>query len=83
MVDEVVRFFEVRLGYGGVQEEVFDRVVYSKVLPKLRGTDTEAFRKALGDAASVAQGFSLPRCHEKIQSLEAELAATGTARFWS
>jgi hypothetical protein len=59
-----------------------DAVVYAKVLPKIRGEATAQFHGALEKTASVLSEAALPRSLAKVKELQADLHATGTARFW-
>ena len=62
--------------------EDLDSVVYAKVLPKLRGDDSPAFRDALDGCSKVLGVNGLSDSSRKIDELRRDLAATGTARFW-
>jgi len=40
------------------------------------------FQKALQDTFTVLADHGLSRCCEKVKSLQEDLGATGSARFW-
>jgi hypothetical protein len=59
-----------------------DDVIYAKVLPKLRGSESIRLHTAIDKTLSVLKVFGLTRSHGKVQSLKADLADTGLMRFW-
>jgi hypothetical protein len=59
-----------------------DDVVYSKVLPKLRGEDSPRFRDALDACEKALKENSLEMSRLKVEELQRDLASTGSARFW-
>jgi 5-methylcytosine-specific restriction protein B len=66
---------------GGV-DSALDEAVYAKVLPKLRGEDTKAFRTALVQVHGVCKAHALAKSAEKVAALQEDLNETGSARFW-
>ena len=63
--------------------EGIDAAVYSKVLPKIRGEDTEVFSNALANVEKVCTDHNLAQSAEKIAVMRGDLAALGLVRFWS
>jgi hypothetical protein len=63
-------------------QAAMDGVIYSKVLPKLRGEDAPRFRKALDDCQRVLATAHLTTSATKVAELRADLDLTGSARFW-
>jgi len=63
--------------------EGIDAAVYSKVLPKIRGEDTEVFSNALANVEKVCTDHNLAQSAEKIAAMRADLSALGLVRFWS
>ncbi len=61
---------------------LLDTIVYSKIIPKLRGEDMDRFRQALAAAGDVLAAHGLQRSRGRIQELTDDLADSGTARFW-
>jgi hypothetical protein len=59
-----------------------DDVVYARVLPKLRGSETNRLHDALQSTIAVLEGQGLPRSTAKVRALKADLAETGLMRFW-
>ena len=63
-------------------EDALDRVIYAKVLPKLRGDDTPRLREAFTSVEEIMAKHQLTRCKEKLSELRQDLESTGSARFW-
>ncbi len=85
VIKEVVGFLEGRTQDSGIEltaEDALDQVIYAKVLPKLRGSDTGRFRKCLDATLSVLEKHHLERCAEKVQALKEDLETTGSCSFW-
>ena len=84
VIEEIVAFLTRRLEDwpDWPFEKALDSVIYSKVLPKLRGDDSTRVREALSDCREVRQEHGLSRSAEKVQELFDDLKATGSARFW-
>lgn len=84
VIAEVVRFLERRQDQGAAitPRDALDRVVYAKVLPKLRGDDSPRNRRALEACREVLDRHDLKRCAEKAKELQADLDETGSFRFW-
>ena len=85
VIKEVVGFLEGRSrdsGIGLAAEDALDQVIYAKVLPKLRGSDTRRFRDCLDTTLSVLEKHHLGRCVEKVKALKEDLEATGSCSFW-
>ncbi len=62
--------------------QALDAAVYAKVLPRIRGEDTEAFTAALEKIEKICAARDLTKCAEKIRSMQEELAFAGITRFW-
>ena len=88
-----MRAIEVLLAHGmgalfsfgsGILEstQALDHAIYGKVLPKLRGEDTERLRVALVSTGKVLKDHGLKDSAEKVAELAKDLAETGSARFW-
>ena len=84
VVDDVLDYVERVAVDGGVSDpaNVLDDVVYAKVLPKLRGDDSQRFRQALDNCASVLAEHGLNECQNRVRELKDDLESTGSARFW-
>ena len=84
VIEEVVRFMEQRQEQtaGLTVDHALDRVLYAKVLPKLRGDDSPRFRKALEDCRTVLNERILTRCTRKVDELIKDVGQTGSFRFW-
>ncbi|WP_051235262.1 McrB family protein [Marinimicrobium agarilyticum] len=62
--------------------EALDDVVYARILPKLRGSESERLQAALTQALTVLDQHGLSRCKAKVQALKTDLSDTGMMRFW-
>ena len=85
VIKEVVGFLEGRSKDTGIEltaEDALDQVIYAKVLPKLRGSDTGRFRDCLDATLAVLEKHGLGRCAEKVKALKEDLEATGSCSFW-
>lgn len=59
-----------------------DDVVYARVLPKLRGSESNRLHEALQKTITVLQTHGLQRSRDKVKTLQADLTDTGMMRFW-
>ncbi|MEJ1297803.1 MAG: hypothetical protein RPU64_16580 [Candidatus Sedimenticola sp. (ex Thyasira tokunagai)] len=59
-----------------------DDVVYARVLPKLRGSESNRLHEALQQTITVLEKQGLSRSCAKVRTLKADLAETGMMRFW-
>lgn len=84
VIAEVVRYLEARVREGGVLDsnEALDRVIYAKVLPKMRGDDSPRFETALVKCADVLRKRGLKRSEAKVRELDEDRETTGSFRFW-
>ena len=84
VIAEVVRYLEAREPNGGALDakEALDRVIYAKVLPKLRGDDSPRYEEALGACGKVLRERGLKRSAAKVEELDEDREATGSFRFW-
>jgi len=64
-------------------DELIDQALFSKVLPRLRGTESSAFTEALEALHKACTQRSLRRCAAKVESMRARLLDTGITSFWS
>ncbi len=82
-IDDVVGYVRSAVGSGILEStQALDHAIYGKVLPKLRGEDTERLRVALVSTGKVLKDHGLKDSAEKVAELAKDLAETGSARFW-
>ncbi len=81
-IDDVLSYLTFQASLAPDDATALDNVIYAKVLPKLRGETSVKFQKALQDAHKVLADHGLTRCCAKVKSMQDDLAATGSARFW-
>ena len=67
---------------GVSQVELLDQAVFSKVLPRLRGVDSDAVRQALEELESICTGAGLSMCTGKLGAMRGRLHDTGVTGFW-
>lgn len=79
--DEVLRFCGG--DHGLALTEALDAAVIAKVLPKIRGEETEALRTGLSTAHSVCVSSGLTSSAAKLKAMQDSLASQGVVRFWS
>ena len=84
VIEEVVRFMEQRERQSAELSvsDALDRVIYAKVLPKLRGDDSPRFRNALADCRTALNESNLTRSARKVDELIEDVEQTGSFRFW-
>ena len=84
VIAEVVQFMERRQEQSAELSagDALDRVIYAKVLPKLRGDDSPRSRAALERCQKVLKERNLTRCAGKVAELIEDLNETGSFRFW-
>jgi 5-methylcytosine-specific restriction protein B len=84
VIEEVVRFMEQRQAQSAALSvnDALDRVLYAKVLPKLRGDDSPRFRNALADCQTALKERNLTRSTRKVDELIEDVDQTGSFRFW-
>ncbi|WP_437681716.1 McrB family protein [Sorangium sp. So ce131] len=81
---EVLAFMQAASALGGATDTTFlDQAVFSKVLPRLRGEDTQAFKDALEALTEVCKRRGLSTSEAKLESMKDLLKRTGVARFWA
>ena len=83
-IEEVVLFLKLRskLTPDWSFADAMDAVIYAKVLPKLRGDDSERVQTAFVKCRETLVNHNLNGCVEKVNELIADLEITGSARFW-
>lgn len=81
---EVLAFMHAVPELGGAAQETFlDQAVFSKVLPRLRGEDTPAFKGALETLQGICKRRGLTMCEAKLATMMDLLKRTGVTRFWA
>lgn len=80
-IDDVLSYMAFQ-NTEGSDPQALDNVIYAKVLPKLRGETSQRFQTALEAVLATLNEHGLERCSQKVKSLQGDLIATGSARFW-
>ena len=83
-VDEVLDYLQAAEKSGMHMEtsKFLDQVVHSKVLPKLRGTESYRLQAALENTKNVLGELGLSESENKLAQLTDDLKETGLMRFW-
>jgi 5-methylcytosine-specific restriction protein B len=63
--------------------DLIDEAVFSKVLPRLRGSESAALRGALSHLETDCKVYGLRRCVAKLKAMSDRLQETGVTSFWS
>ena len=84
VITEFVAFLEQRTTDSAELpfERALDQITYAKVLPKLRGDDSQRFRTALEACRKVLDDKGLSASARKVAELIEDLDETGSFRFW-
>ena len=84
VIAEFVAFLERRAADSAevAFERALDQITYAKVLPKLRGDDSQRYRTALEACRKVLDDEDLSKSAQKVEELMQDLDETGSFRFW-
>ena len=84
VIAEFVAFLERRAADSAEMqfEQALDQITYAKVLPKLRGDDSQRYRTALEACQKVLHGAGLDTSARKVEELNQDRKETGSFRFW-
>jgi hypothetical protein len=82
-VEDVLSYLGMASGTPGFDLATsLDDVLYARVLPKLRGTESTRLHDALQGTIQVLDQAGLGRSAAKARSLKSDLTDTGMMRFW-
>ncbi|MFC6670783.1 McrB family protein [Marinobacterium aestuariivivens] len=82
-VEDVLTYLSLASKSNGYDFSVMlDDVVYARVLPKLRGSESARLHDTLQQAMAVLEEHGLSRSRAKVASLRNDLTETGMMRFW-
>lgn len=81
-IGDVLSYLRFMQDTGADQNTLLDEVVYARILPKLRGENSERFRRALDGTLAVLKHHELKRSHDKVHSMLVDLNDSGMTRFW-
>ncbi|MBT9557834.1 MAG: ATP-binding protein [Myxococcales bacterium] len=71
------------IGHPEAGGALLDQAVFSKVLPRLRGADSERLRAALAKCETICGDAKLVRSAQKLHDMRLRLIEVGVTRFWS
>lgn len=81
--DEVLQFYLAWPEQSDPNNVILDAAVHAKVLPKIRGEQTESLTAALENVESICTEHELSECAVRVISMRAELSSLGFVKFWS
>ncbi|MCB9520306.1 MAG: ATP-binding protein [Myxococcales bacterium] len=82
--NEVLLFVERAAQDGMIGETAaLDQAVFSKILPRLRGTDLDGLEGTLGALAKLLGARSLARSESKVRGMLEALTRTGVTKFFA
>jgi MoxR-like ATPase len=83
-VDDILNYMDTAqsMGASTAFADLLDAAVFSKLLPKMRGEDSDRFRHALTAASAAAVQHGLHRSAQRLKQLTADLDRAGSAHFW-
>jgi len=64
------------------RKAALDQAIFMKVLPKLRGQDTDAMRETLSSLQTWTESEGFTASATKLKTMTDELRSMGTTRFW-
>lgn len=82
-IGDIVGYVRASLGGGALEfHEAVDHAIYAKVLPKLRGEDSDRLRQALTETRKLFKEHECNMSLQKVEQLLDDLTRLGSARFW-
>lgn len=83
-VDDILGYLDMAKSQGclGNLNKSLDDIIYARVLPKLRGSDSFRISEALKKTRNVLMQHDLNKSRQKVDDLIADLAEQGSMRFW-
>ena len=82
-IQDVIGYIEQAETGGVIKfDAALDQAIYAKVLPKLRGEDSQRLQDAFDNCITLLEGRQLPESTAKLVELKGDLHILGTARFW-
>ena len=82
-VEDVLNYLALASKSSGFElNRALDDVIYARVLPKLRGSESQRLHEALQKTILVLEQQGLSRSAAKVRSLKADLSDSGMMRFW-
>ena len=84
VVDDLMSLLQAAKGMGASTpfKDLLDTFVLAKLLPKLRGEDSERFHEALNKTKDALTKQGLSNSSKKVQQLRDDLTRVGSAHFW-
>lgn len=84
---EILDFFDKAEDEGRLNSEtiwqIADQVIFAKVLPRIRGEESEKLRQVLKQVIDLCEEKKLVKCTDKLESMQDQLNSVGVTRFWA
>lgn len=82
-IGDIIGYVRASLSGGALEfHESVDHAIYAKVLPKLRGEDSDRLRQALTEARKLLKEHECDMSLQRVEQLLEDLTRLGSARFW-
>ena len=63
--------------------QIADQVIFAKVLPRIRGEESEKLKQVLKQVRDMCLVKNLVKCAEKLETMQNQLNSIGVTRFWA
>ena len=84
---EILDYFDRADAEGHLTSETVwqlaDQVIFAKVLPRIRGEESEKLKQVLKQLADICADKKLIKCLEKLEVMQDQLSSIGVTRFWA
>lgn len=84
---EILDYFDKAENEGRLSDknmwEIADQVVFAKILPRIRGEESEIFKLTLNNIINLCKSNELDKCTEKLETMQSQLTNIGVTRFWA
>jgi hypothetical protein len=84
---EILDFFDKAEDEGRLNSEtvwkIADQVIFAKVLPRIRGEESEKLKQVLKQVTDLCEEKKLVKCTHKLESMQDQLNSVGVTRFWA
>lgn len=63
--------------------QITDQVIFAKVLPRIRGEESEKLKQVLKQVGDICAAKNLVKCATKLELMQDQLNTIGVTRFWA
>lgn len=79
--EEILAF--TKMAAEGQRGLLLDQAIFSKILPRIRGENSDGLQRALAEAKAVCADHKLERSAKKLGEMRKLLEQTGLTKFWA